>query len=103
MTALQLKTYLLFVGAASRREQQVVEIERRVAAVTWLAEGVGAIRVGGDRAVGAAEVRRHHLRGRRKRWMDNNNIEERTPLNSVKLVYHQPHQPADRGRAGPCS
>lgn len=62
----------------------MVEIECGVAAVTGLAEGVRAIRVGGDRAVGAAEVGRHDLLGRRKGWvwMDNKKKggDRQTPL-----------------------
>lgn len=76
------QTHLLFVGTAGSGEQQVVEIERGVAAVAGLAEGVRAIRVSGDRAVGAAEVRRHHLLGRRERWQQQSR-RGRMPLNSV--------------------
>lgn len=65
----------------------MVEIERGVAAVAGLAEGVRAICVGGDRAVGTAEVGRHHLLGRRERWSANNKVdggaEGRIPLKSV--------------------
>ena len=60
----------------------MVEIERGVAAVAGLAERVRAIRVGGYRAVGAAEVRRHHLLGRRERWQQQSR-RGRIPLNSV--------------------
>ena len=63
--------YLLFVGTARSREQKVVEIEGGVAAITGFAEGVRAIGVGGHRAVGAAQIWRHHLLGRRKRWTAN--------------------------------
>lgn len=46
----------------------MVEVEGGVAAVAWLAEGVRPIGMRGNRAVGAAEVWRHHLLGWRERW-----------------------------------
>ena len=61
-------TRLLFVGAAGGREQKVVKVERGVASVARLAEGIRSIRVGGDRAVSAAEVGSHHFFGRRESW-----------------------------------